>query len=179
MFVLGSPAFRKLKAKRVAVPLENGGILKMVLHAPDSRLNSGGSRARNEQLCMAHASIEVPGLTVHLDRLVHHHGGKCLPEGTPHAFVYFITIKNDSDRTVTLLGRKWMIEQADGNRLVIEGEKIVGETPRLAPGEHFSYNSYHVTGCRARAHGSFHGVDEFGNHVHVMLAPFDMVIPEE
>ena len=128
---------------------------------------------------MAHTSLEVPGLTAHLDRLIHHHGGKCLPEGTPHAFVYFITIKNDSDRTITLLGRKWMVVQADGSSVVIEGEKIVGETPRLAPGEHFSYNSYHVTGCDARAHGSFHGVDEFGAHVHVLLPAFDMVIPEE
>ena len=96
---------------------------------------------------MAHSSLEVPGLTAHLDRLVHHHGGTCLPEGKPHAFVYFITIKNESDRAVTLLGRKWMILHEDGSRLVIEGDKIVGETPRLAPGEHFSYNSYHVTGC--------------------------------
>ena len=128
---------------------------------------------------MAHSSLEIPGLTAHLDRLVHHHGGTCLPEGKPHAFVYFITIKNESDRVVTLLGRKWMLLHEDGSRLVIEGDKIVGETPRLAPGEHFSYNSYHVTGCRARADGSFHGVDEFGSHVHVKLAPFDMVIPEE
>jgi ApaG protein len=128
---------------------------------------------------MAQTSVEIPGLTAHLDRLVHHHGGKCLPEGTPHAFVYFITIKNQSDRTITLLGRKWMILQTDGEQLVIEGDKIVGDTPRLAPGEHFSYNSYHVTGCGARAQGVFHGVDEFGVPIHVMLAPFDMVIPED
>lgn len=126
---------------------------------------------------MAQTSFEVPGLTAHLDRLVHHHGGRCLPAETPHAFVYFITIKNGSDRIITLLGRKWMILHADGSRLVVEGNKIVGETPRLAPGEHFSYNSYHVTGACARAHGSFHGIDEFGRHVHVILAPFDMVIP--
>jgi ApaG protein len=126
---------------------------------------------------MAQTSVEIPGLTAQLDRLIHHHGGACLPEDASHAFVYFITIKNGSDRTITLLGRKWMILQDDGSRLVIEGDKIVGETPRLAPGEFFSYNSYHLTGCRARAHGSFHGVDEFGAHIHVILAPFDMVIP--
>jgi ApaG protein len=68
---------------------------------------------------MAQTSVEVPGLTAHLDRIVHHHGGKCLPEGTPHAFVYFITISNQSDRTITLLGRKWLISQADGEQLVI------------------------------------------------------------
>ena len=126
---------------------------------------------------MTHTSVEIPGLTAHLDRLVHHHGGGCLPEGKPHAFVYFITIKNASDRTVVLLGRKWVIRHADGSHLVVEGEKIVGETPRLAPGEQFSYNSYHVTGCNASVQGSFHGVDEFGQQVHVNLAPFEMVIP--
>jgi len=128
---------------------------------------------------MVHSSSEIPGFTAHLDRLVHHHGGNCLPEGKPHAFIYFITIKNESDRIVTLLGRKWVIQNADGTQLVVEGEKVVGETPRLAPGEHFSYNSYHVTAGNACAHGCFHGVDEFGQPVHVKLAPFDMVIPAE
>jgi len=127
---------------------------------------------------MSGASSEVPGLTAHLDRLVYHHGGLCLPEGKPHAFVYFVTIRNTSDRTITLLGRKWVLEHADGTRFVLEGDRIVGETPRLAPGEHFSYNSYHVTGCNARATGTFHGVDEFGRRIHVPLAPFDLTIPE-
>ena len=62
--------------------------------------------------------------------------------------------------------------------LVIEGDKIVGETPRLAPGEEFSYNSYHVTGANSTVNGSFHGVDEFGNKIHVLLAPFDLNIPQ-
>ena len=60
---------------------------------------------------------------------------------------------------------------------MIEGEKIVGETPRLPPGEHFSYNSYHVTGVDARAIGSFHGVDEYGQKIHVFLPAFDMIVP--
>ena len=60
---------------------------------------------------------------------------------------------------------------------MIEGDRIVGETPRLAPGEQFSYNSYHITGLNATAHGAFHGVDEYGNKIHVILPPFDMVIP--
>jgi ApaG protein len=119
----------------------------------------------------------VPGLTARLDKLYYHNGGASLPPDKPHAFVYFITIHNGSDRTVTLLGRKWVVEHCDGTRLVIEGDRIVGETPRLAPGERFSYNSYHVTGCDARAVGSFHGVDEFGRPVHVLLPPFELVVP--
>ncbi|PTX99038.1 ApaG domain [Opitutus sp. ER46] len=122
-------------------------------------------------------SRELPGLTARLDKLCYHHGGASLPPDKPHAFVYFITIENRSDRVVTLLGRKWVIVHADGTRLVVEGDRIVGETPRLAPGEQFSYNSYHVTGVDATAHGSFHGVDETGERVHVMLAPFALEIP--
>lgn len=122
-------------------------------------------------------SQEAPGLTARLDKLVYHHGGVSLPEDKPHAFVYYITIRNGSDRTVTLLGRKWVIEYDDGSRQVIEGDKIVGETPRLAPGEEFSYNSHHVTGRDARVLGCFHGADEAGAKVHVLLPPFDLVIP--
>lgn len=123
------------------------------------------------------SSRELPGLTARLDKLCYHHGGASLPADKPHAFVYFITIRNASDRTVTLLGRKWVVLHADGTRLVVEGDKIVGETPRLAPGEEFSYNSYHVTGGDAESHGSFHGADEFGNRIHVLLPPFALHVP--
>lgn len=124
-------------------------------------------------------SNALPGLSARLDKLVYHRGGTSLPPDKPHAFVYFITITNESERVVTLLGRKWVIEHADASRLVIEGDKIVGETPRLAPGESFSYNSYHVTGCDAVVHGCFHGHDETGERVHVLLPAFKMAIPHE
>lgn len=121
--------------------------------------------------------MQIPGLSARLERVVYHHGGKCLPPGKPHAFVYFVTIQNASERTVTLLGRKWVLAKADGTREVIEGERIAGETPRLPPGEIFSYNSYHVTDEDAVAQGSFHGRDETGNAVHVLLPAFAMSIP--
>lgn len=125
------------------------------------------------------ASLALPGLTARLDKLVYHHGGPSLPPGKPHAFVYFITIRNNSERTVTLLARKWIICHGDGTQLVIEGDKIVGETPRLAPGEQFSYNSYHVTGAEARVQGCFHGLDETGTRIHVSLPPFELRVPPD
>jgi ApaG protein len=125
------------------------------------------------------APLELPGLKVELDQLVYRHGGDQLPPDQPHAFIYFLTIRNGSDRTVTLLGRKWVIENADGTRLVVEGDKIVGETPTLAPGEHFSYNSYHVGRGAGRASGSFHGLDEHGARIFVRIPAFDMAIPAD
>ncbi len=123
------------------------------------------------------ASLALPGLSARLDKLVYHHGGKCLPPDQPHAFVYFVTIRNATEHTITLLGRKWVLTHADGSRQVIEGDKIVGETPVLTPGESFSYNSYHVAGGDVTALGSFHGIDENGRPVHVVLNPFAMHIP--
>ena len=122
-------------------------------------------------------SLALPGLTARLDRLTYHNGGVSLPADKPHAFVYFITILNSSEHTITLLGRKWVIEHCDGSQMVIEGDKIVGETPRLTPGEQFSYNSYHVTGCDGRACGCFHGIDELGRKIHVLLPPFGLTVP--
>jgi ApaG protein len=123
------------------------------------------------------ASHELSGLTARLDKLVYHHGGKCLPPDQPHAFVYFITIHNASEHTVQLLGRKWVIKRDDGTCQVIEGEGIVNETPVLPPGESFSYNSYHVTAGDAVVQGCFHGADECGRSVHVRLPPFALRVP--
>ena len=61
---------------------------------------------------------------------------------------------------------------------VVEGDKIVGETPIIEPGKSFSYNSYHVTHLSAEASGSFHGFDQFDQKVYVRIKPFRLDIPD-
>ncbi len=123
-------------------------------------------------------SIELDGLEVVVDRLVHHKDPIKFSDKTPHAFIYFLTIRNNSNRTVTLKARKWVINNFDGETLVIEGDKIVGQTPEIVPGDKFSYNSYHLTAVSGRAHGSFHGTDDTQQHIHVKIPLFEMLIPE-
>jgi len=125
------------------------------------------------------ASRELPGLTARLDKLCYHHGGASLPPDKPHAFVYFITIRNGSDRTVTLLGRKWVVLHADGSRLVIEGDKIVGETPRLAPGENFPTTAITSRASMRAPTGAFTAWTSSGHKIHVILPGFDLVIPRD
>ncbi|HUG11065.1 MAG TPA: ApaG domain [Opitutaceae bacterium] len=122
-------------------------------------------------------SRTIPGIEVTVSRVVHFEAGDKLPTGRPHAFVYFITVQNGSSERITLLGRKWIVHGPGGRREVIEGDKIVGKTPCLSPGEHFSYNSFHTTSGDARAEGSFHGVDDSGGRVHVCIPPFEMNVP--
>lgn len=125
----------------------------------------------------APASMELSGLEVVLDKLEYFRGGSNVPSETPHVFIYHLTIHNRSDHEVLMLGRKWIVVDHAGNRRVIEGDKIVGETPRLAPGESFSYNSFHLTAGDARAYGSFHGTDESGVHIHTRIPEFVMRVP--
>jgi len=127
---------------------------------------------------MSWESRELKGLRVILDDLVYVQNAQSMPKGSPHAFVYFITIRNESKQTVTLLGRKWIIKYADGSTDVVEGDKIVGKTPILAPHEEFSYNSYHVTAVDAHVHGSFHGHDSDYNPFFVKIPVFELIIPK-
>lgn len=126
---------------------------------------------------MSAASLLLEGLAVSLDDLRYQRGGPNVPPETPHLFVYFLTIENRSDVTVKLLGRKWIIESDDGETLVVEGDKIVGEEPELQPGERFSYNSFHIGSGNAVARGSFHGIDELGRRIHTLIPRFEMRVP--
>ena len=58
-----------------------------------------------------------------------------------YVFMYTITIENKSDYTVQLLRRHWFIFDSNGENREVEGEGVIGETPVLAPGETYTYNS--------------------------------------
>ncbi len=120
--------------------------------------------------------VELAGLSVLLDRLEYHPELPAEVE-RPFPYVYFLTIRNHSDRTVRLGARKWIVTDQYGEQLVVEGEGIVGKKPQLAPGEEFSYNSYHIIGENSVAEGSFHGIDDLGRHIFVRIPRFEMRVP--
>lgn len=121
----------------------------------------------------------IPGLKATIDRVVYHYGGLTMPPGYPHAFVYYITIHNNSSHCVILQGRKWIVTEANGEKTVVEGEKIVGQTPRIHPGDSWSYNSYHVTKGDAEARGSFYGQNSSGEMIRIMIPSFALKVPAQ
>ena len=54
---------------------------------------------------------------------------------------YTIVITNSGEETVQLKTRHWIITDASGRRQEVRGEGVVGEQPKLAPGERFQYTS--------------------------------------
>lgn len=56
-------------------------------------------------------------------------------------FAYDIRIDNTGDTPATLRSRVWRILDGYGDVGIIEGPGVIGEQPRLAPGDSFSYRS--------------------------------------
>jgi ApaG protein len=119
---------------------------------------------------------ELPGLWVSLDRVEYNPHEEGTPD-RPYGFVYHITIHNDSTRVVTIKGRKWVVTNADNSKLVIEGDGVVGECPRLTPGTQFHYQSYHLIASDSVAEGAYLGQVEDGERVFTRIPLFKMEIP--
>ena len=119
---------------------------------------------------------ELPGLRVTVDRVAYMPHLEA-PADKPFPFVYFITIHNDSQETVTIKGRKWVVCDTDGGTIVVEGDGVVGKFPKLTTGESFSYNSYHVIGADSVAEGAFLGLTEEGIPVFTRIPRFEMKTP--
>lgn len=63
------------------------------------------------------------------------------PDDDHFVWAYTITIANKGRETVTLRSRHWKITDDRGKLQEVRGEGVVGEQPKLSPGESFEYTS--------------------------------------
>ena len=63
------------------------------------------------------------------------------PERKQFIFAYRVEIENVGGEVATLRSRRWLITDGDGGTEVVEGPGVVGEQPRLEPGESHAYMS--------------------------------------
>jgi len=63
------------------------------------------------------------------------------PAKNQYVFTYTITITNTGDIAAQLLGRHWIITDADHKVQEVKGLGVVGQQPLLQPGESFEYTS--------------------------------------
>jgi len=125
---------------------------------------------------MAGVIREFDGLRVRVDDVIYMPSLDA-PAEKPHPFVYFISIHNDSPQPVTIRGRKWVVREDEGETTVVEGDGIVGQTPVIEPGGHFSYNSYHVIAGGATATGAFFGETGAGEWFFTRIPEFRLEVP--
>ena len=100
------------------------------------------------------------------------------PEQNRYAFAYTITIINRGAKPAKLLRRHWVI--TDGNQRVqeVHGEGVVGQQPRLNPGQNFQYTSGAVIDTKVGSmYGEFTFTTDEGELFDAPIAPFTLADP--
>ncbi len=93
-------------------------------------------------------------------------------------YSYTVRLANEGDVAAQLVSRHWIVTDANGEREEIVGDGVVGQQPRLEPGERFEYTSFCIL---KTPHGSMRGtyrmVREDGETFDARIAPFALVVP--
>ena len=63
------------------------------------------------------------------------------PAKSQYVWAYHVRIENRGDVAVQLRSRHWKITDALGRMKEVKGQGVIGQTPRLNPGEVFEYTS--------------------------------------
>ncbi len=64
-----------------------------------------------------------------------------VPEEDHYVWAYTIQVENHGQEIVQLINRYWHITDANGHVQEVHGSGVVGEQPKLEPGEAFQYTS--------------------------------------
>jgi ApaG protein len=100
------------------------------------------------------------------------------PEQDRYVFAYTVRIRNAGKVAARLLGRHWVITDANGNVREVTGEGVVGEQPWLRPGEDFSYTSGAVLETHlGTMHGSYEMIADDGTRFDAPIPAFTLSVP--
>ena len=116
-------------------------------------------------------SIDIEISTRYLDE-------QSAPADNRYVFAYTVRLFNSGDTPAQLLARHWVITDANGRVEEIRGEGVIGEQPRLQPGEDFIYTSGAVLNTiMGTMHGSYLWVSDNGTQFESPIPQFTLSIP--
>ncbi len=105
-------------------------------------------------------------------------GEQSNPREQRYVFAYTITILNEGGQPATLLKRHWIITDANGGVKEVRGDGVVGEQPRLEPGQGFRYSSGAVLETPVGTmQGSYQMVDADGEPFEAPIPLFRLAMP--
>ena len=100
------------------------------------------------------------------------------PHDQRYVFAYTITIRNEGGLSATLLTRHWIITDANGTVKEVRGDGVVGEQPRLEPGQGFRYSSGAILETPVGTmEGTYQMVDEQGQRFDASIPLFRLAMP--
>ncbi len=99
-------------------------------------------------------------------------------EANRWVFAYHVTIRNEGDQPAQLLTRHWVITDGEERTQEVHGEGVIGEQPRIAPGQEFRYTSGAVLETRVGSmHGSYQMLAEDGTCFDASIPAFTLAPP--
>ncbi len=100
------------------------------------------------------------------------------PRDGRYVFAYTITISNESQVTSQLRTRHWVITDGNGGVEEVRGDGVVGEQPKLSPGQSFQYTSGCVlTTSVGTMQGSYRFWRDDGSYFDADIATFSLAAP--
>jgi ApaG protein len=100
------------------------------------------------------------------------------PAADTYLFAYTIRVQNTGSVAAQLLTRHWIITDGNGKVEEVRGPGVVGEQPRLAPGESFEYTSgCPLTTPYGTMRGSYQCVAADGVTFDVPIPEFVLTVP--
>ena len=102
------------------------------------------------------------------------------PDDFHFVWAYHVRIENTGGETVQLLRRHWHITDSKGRIQEVRGEGVVGEQPRLAPGEVYEYTSgAPLTTPSGFMVGSYQMINAEGQQFNVAIPAFSLDSPHD
>lgn len=100
------------------------------------------------------------------------------PEDDRYVFAYTIRIRNLGRLPAQLLARHWIITDGNGRTEEVHGDGVVGEQPRLEPGEQFTYTSGATLPTSVGTmEGRYDMVGDDGTRFDAPIPPFTLAAP--
>lgn len=115
---------------------------------------------------------------IHITTQPHYLVERSTPDEQSYIFAYTITIDNKGDDKVKLVSRRWLITDANGKIVEVEGSGVIGEQPDIAPGASFTYTSgVSIATPVGVMEGSYTLQKEDGSSFEAPIAPFRLSLP--
>jgi ApaG protein len=167
----------------IAIVESSGGI-----GGPCSSVTTAGGAAGREQAANKASEIDViifrtvmsdattRGIRVEVES--EYLADKSNPHENEYFFAYRVRISNVGGEAAQLVSREWIITDGEGRVERVKGAGVVGEFPRLEPGESYEYTSFcPLTTSVGSMHGSYTMRTRSGETFDAAIAPFTLAVP--
>jgi ApaG protein len=124
------------------------------------------------------SSSEAITRNIRVGVLAQYDPSRSSPQQSQWFFLYTVNITNQSQDTVKLISRHWVITDGMGKVEEVRGAGVVGNQPVLAPGQSFEYTS----GCPlttpfGQMHGTYQMINQNQEQFDIEIAPFTLTEP--